>query len=707
MADPSPFWSGGPRPPARIGRSSLAVLSLFALAACGGGGGGGGSTSVQVGRFLLVAAQDSVVVHQLPSLHPLAYQPIDGFVRDLALAPSQRFLYVAVGGVAGIELRVFALDGIAGELTETPGSPFALPAGADQPLALDPTGARLYTGGVGLHAFALDVTTGSPTELAGSPFGAAAYDGIVLDPTGRLLFATSGALDQVAVFAVALDGSLSELASSPFAAGNQPGALAVHPRERLLYVANALSDDVSVFTVAFDGTLTPLAASPFPTGDGPVDLALSEDGTLLFTADESGASVSSFVLAAGGALTPAPSGPRPVGALPSALALDPDGSVYAAASGGRQVSELEADPSDADLVVTRVVRTRNFPASLAIVTGASPVTVATARAYTAQRFAAELETWAVDSATGELEELAGSPAALSSVGYALAGDSRGRFVFSAATAGGVDVLALDADGLPSLVTGSPFQPGSKLHALATEPSGRFLYGVSSALHAFSIDPDTGALTPLAGSPYDLGFGAQLSELAVDPTGRALYVRAVFLFVTLALDAASGVPSPVPGSTFVEGFVRSLAVHPAGRFVYTTNDQLDTLTRYSTAAATAEIQSTLASSVPTGPVPIAAAVDPSGAWIYTAHPLDESIGAFALALGDGVPTELAASPFADGTTAASRLRIDPSGRWLYALSTNTGVSLFEIDPATGALTARGDPAPSMLEPFDLVVLGRVE
>ena len=63
-------------------------------------------------------------------------------------------------------------------------------------------------------------------------------------------------------------------------------------------------------------------------------------------------------------------------------------------------------------------------------------------------------------------------------------------------------------------TGSPFAAGTSPQAIATDPTGRFLYvsnGTSKNMSAYSINLFTGALTPVPGSPFpDAGGKWQVS-----------------------------------------------------------------------------------------------------------------------------------------------------------------------------------------------------
>jgi 6-phosphogluconolactonase len=146
----------------------------------------------------------------------------------------------------------------------------------------------------------------------------------------------------------------------------------------------------------------------------------------------------------------------------------------------------------------------------------------------------------INATTGALTQTAGSPFTLSSV-------SPSTLLVSA------DIMTVDA-------------------------SGKFLYvgqlSASTPVAAFSIDQTTGALTPVPGSPFNLGVaqirasltGEFLLGVAQIQDGGSATDTHIHVF---ALNPATGVPSEVSGSPFVTASAPfDFAVSPNGKFVYT-------------------------------------------------------------------------------------------------------------------------------------------
>lgn len=73
----------------------------------------------------------------------------------------------------------------------------------------------------------------------------------------------------------------------------------------------------------------------------------------------------------------------------------------------------------------------------------------------------------------------------------------------------VKAFVITLNGSLSEISGSPFPAAGAINpqCLAIDPSGRFLYATnytSNTISAFTVDSSTGALTPVAGSPFAAG-----------------------------------------------------------------------------------------------------------------------------------------------------------------------------------------------------------
>jgi 6-phosphogluconolactonase (cycloisomerase 2 family) len=121
-------------------------------------------------------------------------------------------------------------------------------------------------------------TDGTLTAMPGSPFGrgfspAATTGAIAIDPTGRFLYVTDLANNQVVGFTIDQSpgptaGALTAMTTgSPFATGPGPFPVNVDPSGHFVYVGNTFVPSISMFTADPNtGILTPVGGSPLTFG---------------------------------------------------------------------------------------------------------------------------------------------------------------------------------------------------------------------------------------------------------------------------------------------------------------------------------------------------------------------------------------------------------------------------------------------------------
>jgi 6-phosphogluconolactonase (cycloisomerase 2 family) len=119
----------------------------------------------------------------------------------------------------------------------------------------------------------------------------------------------------------------------------------------------------------------------------------------------------------------------------------------------------------------------------------------------------------------------------------------------------VSAFTIDsASGALTAVPGSPYTAGTNADSVTVDPSGRFVYVGnvnSNDLSAYTITPGTGALTPitLSSSPFLTG-GTQPFSVAVEPAGKFLYVAnqssgdVSAIAINITTGALSSIGSPI-------------------------------------------------------------------------------------------------------------------------------------------------------------------
>jgi 6-phosphogluconolactonase len=170
---------------------------------------------------------------------------------------TDEMLYAAPGGGVLNEFSIATIDSTTGAATAT----FANPG----PIADDITSVNskyLYILSQGeLIAYSLTANSGTLTPL-GTVTLSARVSNLTSTPNGKFLF--SSGTDGIHAFQVAANGTISEIAGSPFATGTDQ-SLAVDPASRFLYAGDENGVGfVDGYIIGTNGALTPMSGSPFP-----------------------------------------------------------------------------------------------------------------------------------------------------------------------------------------------------------------------------------------------------------------------------------------------------------------------------------------------------------------------------------------------------------------------------------------------------------
>src|ERR1017187_9081915 len=248
---------------------------------------------------------------------------------------------------------------------------------------------------------------------------------------------------------------------------------------------------------------------------------------------------------------------------------------------------------------------------------------------------------------------------------------------------------------------STFTATDPLANMVSDPAGKFLFACgegNSSTEAFSIDAKTGVLTPISGSTLPLqGFPG--CTLSMDPSSKFLYgisnnttSNTISVF---SINSSSGALAPVAGSPFqtaINGLAYSVAVHPSGKFLYVSFPQSEEIAAWSinnsTGAITVVPGSPFPSGVTSGDAPNSLLVTPSGGFLYALSGATTVFG-YSVDANSGALSPIKSSPLT--LTAADYFAIDPSSEFVYAAYENANtVAGFDINASTGALTAFSAP-----------------
>ena len=270
--------------------------------------------------------------------------------------------------------------------------------------------------------------------------------------------------------------------------------------------------------------------------------------------------------------------------------------------------------------------------------------------------------------------------------------------------------SINSGGGVTALTGSPFAApwaaglptaNQPLTSILVTPNGTFLYvsdAVDNQIVAFQIDPNTGALTAVPGSPFStLGLLTPFN-LATDGLGRFLYVTQGNAFgegVGMAVFTI-GSNGALSAGTILPFNMWQVASEPTGFFLVGTRGETGTapggaldanLHVFSINQATGVITETAGSPVPTPNGPTRVIIHPNGKFVYDfniskATNFDGPVDGFQLS-STGTLTPITGSPFSTLSLPYGGY-FDQTGTYLF-FHTTGAIGVWTVDSTTGVPT----------------------
>ena len=347
---------------------------------------------------------------------------VGGCHRESGGPTSREFGYVANGMSPG-RVSEFTIDPSTGAWTQIPGSPFVEGASEPNSIAAAPSGKFLYVlnrGDEDVSVLRIDSATGSLTTVDAAVRVPINPINLAMHPSGNFLYATND-LQPGTVSALRIDGAngtVSAVPGSPFETGaGVPDSVAVTPSGKFVYVTSSPPSIVSGYASnSATGALTPIAGSPFAAGMGAKNLAVSPKGRFLYVSDSYGGTILIYAInESSGALTTVAGSPFPAGSHPAALAIDPLGK-FLYASNETTLGTITAFKIDQNSGALAPVAGSPFstgPAANAIVIDPSgtflSATLKNDNETASSGMNGKLKSYRIDSATGALKQIGGSP----------------------------------------------------------------------------------------------------------------------------------------------------------------------------------------------------------------------------------------------------------------------------------------------------------
>jgi 6-phosphogluconolactonase (cycloisomerase 2 family) len=425
---------------------------------------------------------------------------------------------VAAAGVANIAVSCITNSLVGGTVSGLSGSGLVLQDNGTDDLPIAANGAFSFATSLQVGANYTVTVKAQPsasnqTCIVAKATGTAVSGGVAsvrvvcTTSPGRFAYIANLGSNNISAYAVdASSGALTEIDGSPFTTlATSPIAVTADANGKFLYCAS--SRGIEIFAIdPMSGALTETSGSPVINPYLPYSVTIDPTGQFAYTANISGGPPNAngvwaySINATTGWLTSI--GTLPAGSGPSDGAVLPSGKfLYITNSASDSISVFAINSTSGALTAI---------SGSPFATGSSPWSVAITSsgnfAYVANRGANTISGYGIDPNTGALSAIAGSPFMGDGAPEHVALDISGKFLYATNSASSnISAYRIGAtDGALSAVAGSPFTAGTSPAAVAIHPSGKYLYisnGDSANISAYTIDQTTGALTPISGGPF--------------------------------------------------------------------------------------------------------------------------------------------------------------------------------------------------------------
>jgi 6-phosphogluconolactonase len=329
-------------------------------------------------------------------------------------------------------------------------------------------------------------------------------------------------------------------------------------------------------------------------------------------------------------------------------------------------------------------------------------------AYVADTSQNSLLPYSVNTTTGALTPLPGPPIAANCNGpVAFAMTPSQHFLYVPCAHGNTFSGFAVNQSTGGLTAAGTFMSDNNPVAAVIDVGGKFLYFANSggnSVTGYSINATTGAVTAIASARVTTNFAP--NGLAIDPSGAFLYVSTAFGnsgdVEGFSINPASGALTPLPGSPFASFLATAVKASPSGKYVYVA-DEVNGVRAFSLNAMSGALTEIAGSPFPAGNEPFGIAIDPTGKFLYTGNFVSNDVSAYTVDANSGKLAAIAGSPFPVGT-GPGKVVVDTTGKFVYVPSSfDSTIWGFTTDGTTGSLT-RVTGSPFMASsPADVVTI----
>ncbi|CAM4471478.1 MAG: 6-phosphogluconolactonase [Legionella sp.] len=340
------------------------------------------------------------------------------------------------------------------------------------------------------------------------------------------------------------------------------------------------------------GVLVPIPGSPFASGN-PNNLAATPNSKFLYVTNFGGGVTGYSINPTTGVLVPLAGSPYNDGTSYSGIAVSPNGLyLYVTDSSNNLVAQFTINQTTG---VLTPVNTYPTGSSTPVFIGLTPNGQF---AYVANLNGHTVSAYTVNSTTGVLTTIAGSPFSIppaSSQPISLTSSPNGQFLyvidFFGMFGGKVHAFTIDqGTGALTALAGSPYQTGTYPSSVITNSTGSFIYvaagngpglkasAFNTSIWIYSANTTTGALTDVTPIMPDTA----ASGIALTPDDKFAYDTRYQddLIIASSVDPTSGLLTIMPNSPYATASgPEAIIVTPNGLFVYVINTSSNTISGY--------------------------------------------------------------------------------------------------------------------------------
>ena len=631
-----------------------------------------------------------------------AYFPTDGFaIQDMVYDQGNGRIVM----ISANSIYIVAINADTGSLTAIDDRPTS---GNSSHLTLNSDGSAVYVASGTSTNQAVDMFTIGDTGVL-SPVNATSLtidpDYIKLDPVEAYLYVVSRTDDQILIFSVNVDNTLSA-SPATINTDTNPTSLGFNTTGTKAYMTRQNnSDNLVVYDVASNGGLT--QSTTFSNSNSPIDMVLNTDGSQLYVLDSNNTNINRYSVDSSG--TPTFVDSTNVSFTPTDITLGHTGEqLFLSHSEDGLVSTIDIDAADGSLGVAGWVRSFNSANTIAAI-GANGALVPTATYLLAPDDSGLVQ---FSTATDGMLTLVNT---LNLTGALIDGEVAVNYQHGLLFAAGEDAAANDllasytynpTTGSTTAVDTITVTPSAtaSFQRIKLGRSGRVMYVLDEDIFSSTTIPaprgslltyaysSNGTINTTAIDTDNVGQGPE--NISLHPAGRYLYSVNSFgdnitLFRISPVDGSlTQVNTVTPGGTGAgQGRPIDIRFHPNGRYAYVSQQDDGEIDRYEVGSNgflnnISRLTPPQDNGVAVEPGPIV--VHPNGMFVYNGERnVTNGVSVYAV---NSSNYSLTHQSRVSATGNPTWLEIDPQGRFLYVRYSDESIQVFSIDATTGDLTS---------------------